>query len=79
MINKVSKKECLKAIDYFWKSDYLSELTSDKRYFCEILLKKVANDYNIKLANDNHKCTHNKHVGVCDDCMVDDGPFKMVE
>ena len=48
-INKVSKKECLQAIDYLFTMGYTQEMTSDKRYFTEILLKKVANDYNIKL------------------------------
>lgn len=48
-INKVSKKECLQAIDYLFTSGYTEEMTTDKRYFTEILLKKVANDYNIKL------------------------------
>jgi len=48
-INKVSKAECLKAIDYLFRAGYTTEMTSDKRYFTEILLKKVANDYNIEL------------------------------
>jgi hypothetical protein len=48
-INKVSKKECLQAIDYLFTMGYIEEMTSDKRYYTEILLKKVANDYNIKL------------------------------
>tara|TARA_R100001082_G_scaffold88534_2_gene54949 strand:- start:172 stop:354 length:183 start_codon:yes stop_codon:yes gene_type:complete len=48
-INKVSKKECLQAIEYLFVQGYSQEMTSDKRYFTEILLKKVANDYNIKL------------------------------
>jgi|TARA_B100001094_G_C17856219_1_gene635135 hypothetical protein len=48
-INQVSKKECLQAIDYLFTNGYTEEMTTDKRYFTEILLKKVANDYNIKL------------------------------
>ena len=48
-INKVSKQECLQAIEYLFVQGYTQEMTSDKRYFTEILLKKVANDYNIKL------------------------------
>ena len=47
-INKVSKKECIDAIDYFWQVVDLSE-DSDKIHYTKILLKKVANDYNIKL------------------------------
>jgi len=48
-INKVSKQQCLQAIEYLFVQGYTQEMTSDKRYFTEILLKKVANDYNIKL------------------------------
>ena len=48
-INKVSKEECLQAIDYLFTNGYTEEMTTDKRYYTEILLKKVANDYNIKL------------------------------
>ena len=48
-INKVSKEDCLQAIDYLFTMGYTEEMTNDKRYFTEILLKKVANDYNIKL------------------------------
>ena len=48
-INKVSKQDCLQAIEYLFVQGYSQEMTSDKRYFTEILLKKVANDYNIKL------------------------------
>jgi len=49
MINKVSKKECMEAIDYLWVMGYTEEMTTDKRHYVEILLKKVANDYNIIL------------------------------
>ena len=48
-INKVSKAECLEAIDYLFRAGYTTEMTSDKRYYTEILLRKVANDYNIQL------------------------------
>jgi len=48
-INKVSKKECLDAIDYLFTMGYTLEMTRDKKYYTEILLKKVANDYNIEL------------------------------
>ena len=48
-INKVSRKDCLQAIEYLFVQGYTQEMTSDKRYYTEILLKKVANDYNIKL------------------------------
>jgi hypothetical protein len=49
MLNKVTKKECMEAIEYLFTMGYTLEMTSDKRFYTEILLKKVANDYNIKL------------------------------
>jgi|TARA_R100000482_G_C5086347_1_gene128623 hypothetical protein len=49
MLNNVTKKECLEAIEYLWSMGYTQEMTSDKKHYTEILLKKVANDYNIKL------------------------------
>jgi len=49
MLNKVTKKECLDAIDYLWAMGYTLEMSSDKKYYTEILLKKVANIYKIKL------------------------------
>jgi len=48
-INKVSKKECLDAIEYLFTMGFTLEMTRDKKYYTEILLKKVANVYNIKL------------------------------
>ena len=49
MLNKVTKKECMEAIEYLWSMGYTQEMTSDKKFYTEILLRKVANDYNIKL------------------------------
>lgn len=49
MINKVSKKECLDAIDYLWGGGFSQEMGTDKRHYTEILLRKVANDYKIAL------------------------------
>ena len=49
MLNKVTKKECLEAIDYLWAMGYTLDKTSDKKYYTENLLKKVANIYKIKL------------------------------
>tara|TARA_R100001530_G_scaffold55711_2_gene40841 strand:+ start:471 stop:626 length:156 start_codon:yes stop_codon:yes gene_type:complete len=49
MLNKVTKKECMDAINYLWTNGYTQEMTSDKKYYTEILLKKVANSFNIKL------------------------------
>ena len=51
MLNKVTKKDCIDAIEYLW--DNVEEMTSDKRYYTEILLKRVANLYNIKLIEED--------------------------
>ena len=51
MKNKVTKKECMDAIQYLWCMGYTLEMTSDKRHYTEILLKKVANIYNVKLSD----------------------------
>ena len=48
-INKVTKKECLDAIEYLFTMGFTLEMTRDKKYYTEILLKKVANVYNIEL------------------------------
>ena len=49
MLNKVTKKECMEAIEYLFVNGFVDEMTSDKKHYTTILLKKVANDYNIKL------------------------------
>ena len=48
-LNPVTDKECKDAIEYLWGTGATQEMTSDKQYYTEILLKKVANDLNIKL------------------------------
>ena len=48
-LNKESKKDCLYAIEYLFTHGFSLEMTRDIRHYTEILLKKVANDYNIKL------------------------------
>jgi len=48
-MNKVTKEECLRAIEYLFEQGFVDEMTSDKKYYTTILLKKVANDYNISL------------------------------
>ena len=48
-INKVSKEDCLDAIEYLFCQAYVNDMTSDQRYYTKILLKKVANDYRMKL------------------------------
>jgi hypothetical protein len=54
-LNKVSKKECLDAIEYLFVEGFVDEMTSDKRHYTTILLKKVANDYRKKLIWDGGK------------------------
>ena len=49
MVIKVRKEEVMDAIDYFWSEGFISEMKSDQKHYVEILLKKVANIYNIKL------------------------------
>jgi len=49
MKNKVTKKECMDAIDYFWNAGCIESMYGDKLHYIKILLKKVANIYKIKL------------------------------
>lgn len=49
MINKVTKKDCIEAIEYLHVQGFVEEMTTDKKYYTEILLKKVANDYKLNL------------------------------
>ena len=49
MLNKVNKQDCMDAIEYLWEEGFVQEMTTDKKYYTTILLKKVANIYNIKL------------------------------
>ena len=49
MLNIVSKKECMDAIEYLFEEGFIEDMRSDARYYTRILLNKVANDYNIKL------------------------------
>tara|TARA_Y100001963_G_C6780905_1_gene449783 strand:+ start:1732 stop:1896 length:165 start_codon:yes stop_codon:yes gene_type:complete len=49
MLNKVTKKECMDAIEYLHEDGFVEEMGTDKKFYTEILLKKVANDYKIKL------------------------------
>ena len=47
--NKVTKEECMSAIEYLFVEGFIDEMTSDKKYYTKILLNKVARDYNINL------------------------------
>ena len=49
ILNKVTKAECLDAIEYLFVEGFIDEMTSDKKHYTTILLKKVANDYNLNL------------------------------
>jgi hypothetical protein len=48
-INKVSREDCIEAIEFLFVQGYVDEMTSDKKYYVSKLLNKVANDYKIKL------------------------------
>ncbi len=48
-INKVSRKDCMEAIEFLFVQGYVDEMTSDKKFYVCKLLNKVANDYKIKL------------------------------
>ena len=48
-INKVSKDDCLESIEYLFCQAFVNDMNSDQRYYTKILLKKVANNYKIKL------------------------------
>lgn len=51
-INKVTKKEIDDAIEYLHINGYVEEMTSDKRYYVEVLLKAVGNQYGLNLGLD---------------------------
>ena len=46
---KVTRKECLEAIEYFFTQGFIDEMTSDKKYYTKILINKVARGYNQNL------------------------------
>ena len=48
-MSKVSKKDVMDAIEYFWQGGYLDELTIDKKYYTEILLRCCAAKYKMEL------------------------------
>lgn len=52
--HSVTKKQVLDAIKYFHVMDMLEDLKTDERYYVEILLRKVANDYKILLQIDDN-------------------------
>lgn len=52
-LNRVSKEDCMEAIEFLHVQGYVEEMSSDKQYYVEILLRKVANIYKLKLGLDN--------------------------
>ena len=50
MRNRVTDEECKEALQYFWSLDMLNNrMNSDEKYYCKILLKRVANTLDITL------------------------------
>ena len=47
--NKTTKEECMEAIEYLFVQGFLDEMTSDKKHYTSILLKKVASVYKLNL------------------------------
>lgn len=54
MINKVTKKQVMEAIEYLHTQGFVEEMGTDKKHYTEILLKKIGNVYNIDLGLDNN-------------------------
>ena len=38
MINKVTKKECLVAIDYLWSEGFIQQMRTDEKFYVTKLL-----------------------------------------
>ena len=47
--NRTTKEECMEAIEYLFVEGFVDEMTSDKKHYTTILIKKVADDLNLKL------------------------------
>ena len=48
-MDKVTKKNCMEAIEYLFVEGFVDEMTSDKKYYTKILINKVADIYKISL------------------------------
>ena len=48
-MNKVTKKDCMEAIEYLFIEGFVDEMTSDKKHYTKILLNKVADVYKMNL------------------------------
>ncbi len=64
MVNKVTKEDVMDAIEYLHVQGFVEEMTTDKKYYVEILLKRVANIYNLdlKLDGDHPQCIYHDEV-----------------
>lgn len=51
--HKVTKKECEEALQYFHSMGMIENQCGDAEYYINILLRRVANDYNIHLTLEN--------------------------
>lgn len=51
--HKVTKRDVMEAIQYFHTEDFIGQLSYDERHYVEILLRKVANVYNMRLEDEN--------------------------
>lgn len=51
--HKVTKGDVMEAIEYFHAEGFIDQLSYDEKHYVEILLKKVANVYNIRLEDEN--------------------------
>ena len=43
-INKVSKEDCMSAIEYLFVEGFVEEMTTDKRYYTKIKLEGIDNE-----------------------------------
>tara|TARA_R100000234_G_C4934618_1_gene150110 strand:- start:208 stop:411 length:204 start_codon:yes stop_codon:yes gene_type:complete len=60
-LNKVTNKEVMDAIQYLHTEGFINNMRSDEAYYTKILLRKVANDFNVKLVVE---VPHEKHKGL---------------
>ena len=51
--HKVTKKECEEALEYFHSYGMIGNQYGDAEHYITILMRKVANDYNIHLTLEN--------------------------
>ena len=49
VMDKVTKEDCMEAIEYLFVEGFIDEMGSDKKYYTKILLNKVADVYKMDL------------------------------